>query len=70
MDYGKGKIYTLSEEEIRIDFPSPRHLLQHFRYTGVNAMHSGDATAARAIISAGITSLTYTPLYLVARKKA
>lgn len=64
------EILELSEEEIRIDFPSPRHLLQHFRYTGVNAMHSGDTTAARAIISAGITSLTYTPLYLVARKKA
>ena len=64
------EILELSEEEIRIDFPSPRHLLQHFRYTGVNATHSGDTTAARAIISAGITSLTYTPLYLVARKKA
>lgn len=63
------KILELREEEITITFPSTLHLLRHIKYTGVNAMHAGDSTTVRAIMSAGITTLTYTPLYLVARKE-
>ena len=63
------EILELRDEAITITFPSTLHLLRHIKYTGVNAMHAGDSATARAIMSAGITTLTYTPLYLVARKE-
>lgn len=63
------EILSLAEEKITTEYSSPLELLRHIKHTGVNAMQPGNPEAARTIISDGITHLTYSPLYLVARKK-
>lgn len=63
------ELLSMSEEKITTEFHNPLELLRHIKLTGVNAMQPGNPDAARAIIAAGITHLTYSPLYLIARKK-
>lgn len=62
---------VVDSEERTIEFENPYQLLKHLKLTGVNALHSSDhsaISAARKIIDAGICTLTYTPVYLIARK--
>lgn len=55
----------VEEQEITLSFDNPMELLRHFRLTGVKGSGSPGSTAlARGIVKAGVTRLTYCPLYL------
>ncbi len=58
---------TITEEQITLHFDSPLELLRHIHNTGVNATNT-TPMRAKSIINAGITSLTYHPIYIVGRK--
>lgn len=63
------EVVTSLEEHITLTFTDTASLLRHLRLTGVNALPSGMAptSTTRAILSSGLTSLTYHPLYFIAR---
>lgn len=57
----------VEEEEITLRFDGPAELLRHISRTGVNAL--GRSTkAAREIIRAGVSTLTYHPVYIRMKK--
>lgn len=59
------KDFTVKEMEPRvIDFGSTRALTAHIRRSGVNATQTPDLAAARALLASGITTLTYTPVFI------
>lgn len=59
------KDFIIEEMEPRvIDFGSTRALTAHIRRSGVNATQTPDLAAARALMASGITSLTYTPVFV------
>ncbi len=62
-------IESATEETIVKDFTDTRSLLRHISLTGVNALTSTPSSPStlRAIINSGIASLTYHPLYLIAK---
>lgn len=64
---------TVEEEQETLSFSSPRELLQHISLTGVNGCGVGSAAsqrACRAILTSGITTLTYHCIYLTIKKNA
>lgn len=57
--------FIIGEMEPRIiDFGSTRALTAHIRRSGVNATQTPDLTAARALMASGLTTLTYTPVFI------
>ena len=72
----KANILYMNEACLDIDFESPASMLAHLSETGVTGLHhSSPITAIRRILSdyprmeSGKCRLTYTPIYLIARKK-
>lgn len=62
---------TVSESIETRRFDSPHSLLRHISLTGVNASESDSRRAlrsARALIEAGVSELTYHPIYITVRK--
>ncbi|MCM1337357.1 MAG: DUF452 family protein [Candidatus Amulumruptor caecigallinarius] len=58
----------VEEDAISIDFPSPKHLLEHLRLTGVNAL-GGSGRGLRTFLSDDSPArLTYRPIYLIFKK--
>lgn len=58
----------IEEDEMAIDFATPRELLTHLRLTGVNGL-GGHGQGLRAMLgSDGPRRLTYRPLYMIYRK--
>lgn len=58
--------FTIEHEEICVEFKSVREMLLHLKHTGV----AGSSPSAKNRLSdfAGVNKLTYTPVYIVARK--
>ncbi len=70
-----GELFDYSEiieHEHSLEFDTPGALLRHMQLTGVNAVDSsaGGRRAVKAILSAGIKTLTYRPVYMLLQKKA
>lgn len=62
--------FEIEERTNRMEFASPRELLNHLRLTGVNAVASSAkeaVTAALRITRSGVRSLTYHQLFLIHR---
>lgn len=60
---------NISEESITLTFGSPEELLRHISLTGVNATgNRHPLTAVRSILKSGLRTLTYRPVYIIARK--
>lgn len=63
------KAIEIRESRHTMSFASAQHLLRHIKETGANALSSRPApNAARQIIGEGISSLTYHPIIIVAKK--
>lgn len=61
---------NISTGRIELQFTSPRELIDHLRRTGVNAItpSAQSLTPLRHILAGQVTSLTYSPLYILARR--
>lgn len=62
---------TMTREKRTLTFEEPAKLLKHLKLTGVNALHTSGTqalTATKHIINENITSLTYSPVYIIASK--
>ncbi len=65
-------VIALEENEIKLNFPSPRHVMSHLRNTGVNALRHAamtvtDFTRLYPVTPAG-APLTYRPIYFIIKK--
>ena len=60
---------TLIEEHLQMQFEDTAALLRHIRQTGVNALPAGPtrASTTRTLLTSGPKTITYHPLYIVAR---
>lgn len=73
---GRWDAYTIDEQVRRLSFATPLQLFRHIKLTGVNAIGGGAGNAATLmrmlerypLSSDGQASLTYRPLFLLARK--
>lgn len=63
----KFEIIHCSEEKIKLEFDSPRQLLMHLKLTGVGGSAKSD-TPLRLSALRDTHTLTYRPLYILARK--
>lgn len=72
-------IIYLQDEEIKLLFPTPLHVLKHLKYTGVTATNTNmwtrsmlkrfcDEYLDRYSLNSNVT-LTYHPIYLLARRR-
>ena len=64
------KEINISTGRIELQFTSSRELIEHLRRTGVNAItpSAQSLTPLRHILADQVTSLTYSPLYILARR--
>ena len=67
-------VIALEESEMKLNFPSPRHVMSHLRNTGVNALrHTAmtvtDFTRGYPVTSSG-APLTYRPIYIIIKKRS
>lgn len=68
--YWLGKYFAdinISEEEIRLDFPSPRQLMMHLKHTGVAGSAPSPHVSPTSLRN--IRAITYRPVYISATRR-
>lgn len=67
-------VIALEESEMKLNFPSPRHVMSHLRNTGVNALRHTAMTVTGFTRGYPVTSsgapLTYRPIYIIIKKRS
>ncbi|MBD5346718.1 MAG: DUF452 family protein [Bacteroides sp.] len=62
--------FTVEAGPVRVmEFGTTRRLAEHIRLSGVNATRLNGTAAARALLAAAPTKLTYAPVYIMLRRR-